>query len=279
MDPDFFDKIEFPSVASSPQQAGDIKALFSKLRNEMQGLAAIVFKTKAEKSYIFEKGLALASDAIGLLRFLSPAANCFGVLCPNSLLGMQVIPSYNAIVLGENGSFTNQSGLLPKDIAHWQLSEHQITSLKERGLQTLGRLVSDENLTDFQSRLRMCLLTYSKGTTLSEVADRLVYTCSSLESFLLRDTSEPIQQNLGERMAFLLTADPTERSNIVANVRQAYSIKSRYIHHRSVDLEETTLTIFTANAYRVFLTALNNIDNIKTSIEFIDAIDRIKFGG
>ncbi|HUW79646.1 MAG TPA: hypothetical protein VMV54_01980, partial [Acidocella sp.] len=110
-------------------------------------------------------------------------------------------------------------------------------------------------------------------------ADRLVYTCSSLESLLLKDMSEPIQQNLGERMAFLLTRNPTDRANIVGCVRQAYGMRSRYIHHRKAEIEESNLTSFTQYAYATLQVALSKLDNFKTSLEFLEEIDRIKFGG
>lgn len=275
----FFDELETPSVKNSPKQAHDIKTLFAKLRKDMQGGAAVVLKIEAEESYVYEKGLALASDAVGLLRFLSPAARHFLVMCPNALLGAQMIPSYNAIILGQNGSFSNQSGIVPKNIACWQLSENEVSSTLSHLLTELGRLVSEEGLSDFQRRLRACVLTYTKGTTFSEAADRLVYTCSSLESLLLRDSSEPIQQNLGERMAFLITKSPTERTDIVSGVRQAYGMRSRYIHHRNAEIEESTLNSFTGYAFSTLLMALSNMDKFKTAVEFIDAIDRIKFGG
>ncbi len=275
----FFDELETPSVESSPKQAEDIKALFARLRNDMQGGAAVVLKVEAEQSFVYEKGLALASDAVGLFRFLSPASDRFWLICPNALLGAQMIPYYNAIVLGDDGSFSNQSGVIPKQIGYWRLSTNEIVSMRSRGLTELSCLVSEEGLNEFQRRLRACVLTYTKGITFPDAADRLVYTCSSLESLLLRDTSEPIQQNLGERMAFLITKNPMERADVVSNVRRAYSIRSRYIHHRSEEIEYPTLNSFTAYAYAAFRAALSNMNKTKTPAEFIDAIDRIKFGG
>jgi hypothetical protein len=53
-----------------------------------------------------------------------------------------------------------------------------------------------------------------------QLADNIVgllrlYSLSALEGLLLLDTSEPIQQNLGERLAFLLGREPVERQEIV----------------------------------------------------------------
>ena len=274
----FFDEVEMPSVANCPKQAEDIRALFSQIRKDMQGGAAIVLKVKAEQSSVYERGLALASDAIGLLRYLSPASDIFSLICPNSLLGAQTLPTYNAIVLDREGGFSNQSGVIPKKIGFWRISAREAVNLRSHGLTELGRLLLEKGLNEFQRRLRACILTYTKGITLPEPADRLVYTCSSLESLLLRDTSEPIQQNLGDRMAFLLTTIPSERSRIAGNVRQAYSIRSKYIHHRNTEIEEDTLSLFTINACATFRMALQRMNDTNTSAEFIEAIDRVKFG-
>jgi hypothetical protein len=60
----------------------------------------------------------------------------------------------------------------------------------------------EDKLSRFKQRVRSSILAYSKGITLHDINDRLVYTLSSLEGLLLKNSSEPIQQNLGERMAF-----------------------------------------------------------------------------
>jgi hypothetical protein len=143
---------------------------------------------------------------------------------------------------------TIQGGVVPEHIAYWQLSAREVAILQSQGLPELGHLVPEDGLSQFQQRLRACLLAYTRGTTFSEAADRLVYTFSALEGLLLKDTSEPIQQNLGERMAFFLTSDSDRRANIAANVRPVYGMRSQYIHHRISVTEVSALNIFTTNA-------------------------------
>jgi hypothetical protein len=221
----------------------------------------------------------LAADVIGLLRFLSPASFRFWMVCPNALLGAELIPEAHALLLGDDGGFSTKSKIVPKDIAFWRLSASEATAMQNAGLAELGLLVSENELNQFQRRLRACILAYTKGTTFSDVADRLVYACSALEGLLLKNTSEPIQQNLGERMAFLLAKEPDRRIEIVNNVRETYNMRSQYIHHRISKMEETELNMFIVNAHATFFTALKNMSHSSTTTEFIDAIDRLKFGG
>ena len=55
------------------------------------------------------------------------------------------------------------------------------------------------------------------------MADKLVYILASLESILLKNDSEPIQKNLGERMAFLIGPTVEARKTIIANVVETYA--------------------------------------------------------
>jgi len=45
----------------------------------------------------------------------------------------------------------------------------------------------------------------------------------------LKDSNEPIQKNLGERMAFIIGESLEERKKIVANVEDFYRIRSRLV--------------------------------------------------
>jgi hypothetical protein len=149
-----------------------------------------------------------------------------------------------------------------------------------RGFGRAATLVEQHGLSEFCVQLRTSILAYSKGVTLPDVADRLVYTFSALESLLLRDTSEIIKQNLAERIAFLINADQQQRRETVENVKAVYDTRSQYIHHRSTAPgDEARLTKLIEDARQVFKVALQSADRFKSKQEFIDAIDRVKFSG
>lgn len=114
--------------------------------------------------------------------------------------------------------------------------------------------------------------------TLSDVNDRLVYMMSALEGLFLRG-DEPIQQNVGERMAFLLFSDPQARMDTVQNFKEMYNMRSQYIHHRVSLVEQDKLETFVRNAGFVLLGTLKkSISKFRTKDEFLRAIDLIKFG-
>ena len=53
----------------------------------------------------------------------------------------------------------------------------------------------------------------------------------ALEMILLRNDTEPIQQNIGERMAFVVGRNVNERKAIINNFRRIYSVRSKFLHH------------------------------------------------
>lgn len=254
-----FHELESKGIESSPIQAEQIKRLFKKLRSEMQGYAAVVLEFEAEPGYAYERGLSVANDVVGLLRFFSNASYIPTLLCPNALLGSEYLPQSQAILLGTEGSFSAQYSLMPKNVAYWRLSKADVKKLESEGLKEISKLVIEEGLGQFERRVRTSVLAFGKGITFPDIADRLVYTLSSLEGLLLKNESEPIQQNLGERMAFLLSKDPATRMKIVELVREAYRMRSQYIHHRISISEENELQSFAVYARASISIALKNM--------------------
>jgi hypothetical protein len=247
-----------------------------KMRKELQGYAAVVYEIEAERGRANELCLSIAADVVGMLRFFSPAAWNYWLLCPNSLLGSELVPRSTTILQSGDSNF----GVIRKaypDVLYWNLSSKTVSKMELEGLRQAGRLVIENEVNEFQRRVRTSILTFSKGTTIAEISDRLVYTISSLECLLLRDENESIQQNIGERMAFLIAKEPSARMRVVANLKEAYRMRSKYIHHQVTSLEEDRLSEFYVNARVLFQIVLNNADRFETTSDFISSIEKLKF--
>lgn len=274
-----FDEHEKTYAEKSPANAEAIHSLFSKKRNKFQGLAAIVLELEGVGGYVMQRAVELATDIVGLLRLYSSAALVPWLVCPSAIAGTEYVPSTSAISYGHDGAFRMTEGMLKPLPYSWQISTNQWAEMKVRHLDTLSELIEEDGLSDLKKRLRTSILTFSKGTTMREPADRLVYSLSALEGLLLRDSSEAIQQNLGERLAFMLHNDSAQRQATVRALRDAYQLRSRYVHHQQSIEDEEALQAFFPIATSALFSALANAANFQTPTEFIDAIDRIKFGG
>jgi hypothetical protein len=272
------DHYEQKYTASCPNGADDIRALFADKRRKYQGLAAVVVELEGVKEYCVQRAIEIADVVVGLLRLYSDAAYVPFLMCPITLAGTEYTPSTVAISYGRDG-FLMEQRVLPPPSYPWRISVRKWTDMNANHLALLADLVDDNTLSEFQSRVRTSILTYSRALTLRELSDRLVYALSALEGLFLRDASEPIQQNLGERLAFLLSGDTEERQGIVRNVREIYGMRSRYVHHQKSISEESASNNFALIANAALFADLANTRNFTNPIDFINAIDRKKFGG
>ena len=118
-------------------------------------------------------------------------------------------------------------------------------------LENLHRLASDLS-TKFSRSLYDALILYSRQTLAVEVSDKLVFTLSALESMLLRDSSEPIQKNLGERMAFLIGQSAPHLYFNLTTTTETYKIRSAFVHHGQTARHVDTVDRFLLNAWTTF---------------------------
>ena len=103
------------------------------------------------------------------------------------------------------------------------------------------------------------------------------YAMSAAEHLLLRDDNEPIQSNVGERMAFLIASEADKRREIVANFKKAYGFRSRQVHHLAMINYEDVLDCFFKHMFMMLTAAMDNMPHYKDHADFLDALDRIKF--
>lgn len=269
------DALEAEALSNSPRQRSNITLLFDRLRERMQGLAAVVFKLEGESEKVKEDGEAIARIAVGLLRFFSPAAANFPIVCVSALLGAEVVPSSNLLVFGEGRFNYSESMLFANTPIDWRISEAALRRMQP-AIEIVGTLVRPEGLSDFALAVRSSLLLFGTGTTFQSPAERLTYTLSSLEALLLRHSAEPVEFNVGERMGLLLAQDDTDPEYVSRNVREAYRLRARQDISPITPREMGSVATFISNAYRVIGIALGNADGFQTVKEFVNSVEDLK---
>lgn len=272
---DKIDSIEQMGEAIFPAaQKEAVRELFTNMRRELQGFAAVVVSLEAEPILAEERGVMIAQDAVSLLRFFSPAAPVSWVLCPTALLGAEIVPHSKLLVLTD-ASFSMTDRIASSDIAFWKLSQSGIERLEEMGFRQAGDLVSPAGLSNFAASVRSSLITYGKGTTFPDLIDRLIHALSALEGVFLRHAMEPIESNIADRISFILSKLESERAEIAQNVRQAYRLRGQYRTLPLSPREQAILARFVANAHTSLRIALQNVASFQTKAEFIAAVDRL----
>ncbi|HEX8370740.1 MAG TPA: hypothetical protein VF604_19500 [Pyrinomonadaceae bacterium] len=160
----------------------------------------------------------------------------------------------------------------------WSLSDDDIREFHETGLEILSELLKKDSLSEYENTVLDALTQYSKCTLSRNPADKLINTLVALESLLLKDANEPIQQNLAERMAFLFKATSEERRAIKSSVLKAYSLRSSFIHHgKSIGIDELDiLQDFLIYAWTSFYALIHFTKTYSTKAEIFDKLEELK---
>jgi len=249
-----------------------IAALNAK-RSDLQARLAACVPVCAERGKAVEIARTKAQNATALLRFLSPA-NLNSRLVSYCTTTTAGAPRQITEVFMDSGRIGEISrSLEDQRMTDWLLD--QSVQLRPGVLENLQRLALDTS-TEFRRSLYDALILYSRQTLAVEVSDKLVFTLSALESMLLRDGNEPIQKNLGERMAFLIGQTAQERKDIVKNIDEVYRIRSAFVHHGQTSRHVETVDRFLVNAWTAFSRLMDVSIKYRTKDALVGALEDLK---
>ena len=247
-------------------------AALNKIRSKLQASLAACVSVCAEEHKAVEIARAKAQNAAALLRFLSPANlnSRLTSYCSPDTGGLRELTEV-FITAGRIQSIGR--GVQDQRMTDWPLDRS--LELRPGVLENLHRLALDTS-TEFCRGLYDALILYSRQTIAVEVSDKLVFTLSALESMLLRDGNEPIQKNLGERMAFLIGQTAQERKDIVKNIEEVYRIRSAFVHHGQTSRHVQTVDHFLVNAWTTFSRLMDLSIKYRTKAALIGALEDLK---
>ena len=123
------------------------------------------------------------------------------------------------------------------------------------------------------------MVTFGRAALTPDPEEKMVWYCAGLESILLKDSSEPILHNLGERLAVFGYDTVDERAAALKDIRKAYSLRSRFLHH-GVDITEGEIVAgFASHGLRFFSRLTKAVANFSSKREFLEHVDRVKLSG
>jgi hypothetical protein len=253
-----------------------VDAYIKKLRQQVQGYAAGVMSIRAEETCAQDTARHRVGDALAMLRFFSLPARTLYRRSYCVLRGMDHLATY--MVLHEvDGLWAGcRRGLVDQDPHTWWLRTAEIENIRSCGLDTLGGLLHLGSPSGFQSAVLASVRLFSDSTLESRVETRLVLLLAALEGLFLKDPSEPIQQNLGERLAMLVRTSPSDRRQVIGLVKRVYSQRSKFAHHARAVRHDADLESFVDVAWHGVLAAIRNANAFRSVREFADSIDEMK---
>lgn len=224
----------------------------NRIRSELQGYAAAAMNVVAEPIRAYELAYDEAEKALCLLRFYSPVNFDPTRVSYVSILGEQHMDAFHRLEVQNSKIVGYSYGLVDLSSPYWQLDHSYVADLRRSGLGVLSDLLTRTDKTDFQQKLLDALLQYSKNCLARDPSDKLVRILVALESVIVKDESEPLGKNIGERMAALIGTSVDERKQILSNVSKTYNLRSSFVHHgKRIGVDDLqTLTDFMMNAWR-----------------------------
>lgn len=215
-----------------PQTADAMKQFFEeRIRKNIQGHTAAVISVHADTNKAYEVAILEVERSLSALRLFSGSMYEPKLFYAATLWGSEHVNYANIMSLDGFRMEAYSKHRIDQVLHIENLDVDMIDSLFENGLGILSDLLKLDKPNKFQAKLIDCLMLYSRSTTAKHLSDKLVYILSSLESLLLKNSQEPIQQNLGERMAFLIAESPQERLRVIKLVKEIYSMRSKFVHH------------------------------------------------
>ena len=255
-----------------------VEVFLNRQRSTLQGTMAACVSVDAEPVMASETANAAADDAVALLRFLSEVnwtcritSHCLPIGKENTRTTMDIAVEEGRI--RSIGRATVEQGP-----SAWNVDEARQMPLCTGLLEALHDLASNRTKTGFRSDLYGALQLHARHSVSTEVAHKLVFVVAAAESVFLKNSSEPIQKNLGERMAFLVGETVDERRKVIQNVDEFYKIRSGLIHHGR-DVQEDQKRVvdeFFFNVWFSFTRLLSKMDQWKARDEMFTILENKK---
>ena len=245
------------------------------MRRDFQGLAV------AETTVFGEpiRAQEIASDrvelAVGLLRFFTPP----GVTSRVARWGYAPRRTDRVFITDASGKFSSTSAAIIDRHETMVLSDELRDILLGVGLAEVCGILARDSRTDFEEALLKGMVTFGRAALTPDLEEKMVWYCAGLESILLRDSSESILQNLSERLAMFSYDTVDERTAALKDIKNAYSLRSRFLHH-GVDIKEGEIVAgFARHGLRLFSRLTKAVGDFSSKLEFLDHIDRLKLSG
>ncbi len=247
-----------------------------KWKQKYQGFAAAFITLTAEPKRAYEVARRETEDALAVLQVFSIGMLVPGARCYWTLRGSERVESFDYLVLQGDRVKGGQSGYYRYRNTVSKISKALLGDLKSRGLELASDLLRLHDRNDFQEHLLNALLMYSRAALQDELSEKLLYMLVALESLLLRDETESIQQNLGERIAFTIGGDIDERKRIIKSTKDAYHLRSQFMHHGADVDDLKVMEEFMLYTHVFFQKVLRAIKLFSTKVQFLDTLENRK---
>lgn len=250
------------------------KRFIEEFRGKYQGYAVAEINLVCESEFASDLAIRIATRTTDLMGIYSGAVLSPEVKCTSRIKGCENIFTYTTINKKTGGGFIVKNGILDSASSHpWHISKSDLVEMRECGFDIISLLAVKKKPTEFELVVLNMASLYSKAAFTSDPMEKLVHVLSSLESTLLRNENEPIQQNLAERVAFFIAKELVERKEIIKNIKHVYGLRSRYLHHGHTSGDLAEMSKFFFHVWVFYVNLVLNSSRFSSKTAFLNAID------
>lgn len=254
-----------------------IKLRFDKLRGRYQGYASGVIQVNAEPIRASQIAREKVETALAGLRVFSAAALFPDVICNWVPSGWEYIPENRSFQCIDGVMSHISEGLSSMKMNCWPISNSEFDMMLKAGLEKYSVTVESCQKSKFEKDAIRAIRFYSRSLLLESIGERLTFIFASLESLLLKGETEPTSQNIADRVAFFLGKTPEQLRAISANIKKAYVLRGKFIHHGRTLERNETLDSFFRTSWDFYTQLMQNLKTFKTREDFIRTIEDRKY--
>jgi Apea-like HEPN len=273
------DEFERSAATLAGDDADAHRAHTRELREHFQGRAAVETSVSAEQDRAKEIAMRRAETAIGILRLFAPSHvdSTFGTFW--APWDHHPKPRQFVFFCDAAGQLTSITDEFLADVSSPAIDGKTLALMKELGLDAFQRILDKPLRSEFEDTVLSASIQFGEAALIRELHTRLVVYCVALERVLLKSSTEPITQNLRERLALFVRDNLGERAEVLRTVRDAYAIRSRYVHHGARSDDLITMSEFSRLGLQFFLKAAKNSNRFASTAAFLDHLDALKMSG
>ena len=266
---------ELESKRVDGPSAGTHAEFCRSMRQDFQGLAVAEVSVFGERIRAREIAAERVDLAVGVLRFFTPPE----VTSRLARWGYAPRRTSRVFVTDSTGKFLSTSSAIIDRPGTMVLSDNLRDILLGVGLSEVCGILARASRTDFEEAVLAGMVTFGRAALTADLREKMIWYCAGLESILLRDSSEPILQNLSERLAMFAYDTVQERTVALKDVKEAYALRSRFVHHGAEIGEGEVVNRFAHHGLQVFRRIVKNAHHFGHKIDFVEYIDRMKLSG
>lgn len=229
---DFFDSFETFLLSQKRNDPEHVQQAVSRFRKRYQGRVYASIQVEAEVGRAIELAKQDVDESLMLLRFFSPTALLPEIPSYFDILGRASVPTVDVLDFADAAAFPSIEQRVEEERqSTLELNSTALSEMKEMGLDVAGALVTKPSRTEIEELLLTCMSLVARAAKAAQLHEKIVFTLAAAETLLLGNAAEPIQQSLGQRLAFLTSDSADSRKAVITLVKDSYKCRSAYLHH------------------------------------------------